>query len=55
MRCSLVMMALVVKVRRYRDGNDTQNAQELSELVAPMSESTRQKILGQNVARVYGL
>ena len=29
--------------------------QELGELVAPMSESTRQKALGENVAKVYGL
>jgi len=29
--------------------------QELGELVAPMSASTRQKVLGENVARVYGL
>jgi predicted TIM-barrel fold metal-dependent hydrolase len=29
--------------------------EELQELVEPMSESTRQKILGENVAKVYGL
>ena len=29
--------------------------QELGELVAPMSASTHQKVLGENVARVYGL
>ena len=29
--------------------------QELGELVAPMSESTRQKVLGENVAKVYDL
>ena len=29
--------------------------EELGELVAPMSASTRQKVLGENVARVYGL
>ena len=33
----------------------THEMQELSELVTPMSEATRQKILGQNVAQVYGL
>ena len=29
--------------------------EELGELVTPMSASTRQKVLGENVARVYGL
>jgi len=29
--------------------------EELRELVEPMSESTRQKVIGENVAQVYGL
>ena len=33
----------------------THEMQELSEPGTPMSEATRQKSLGRNVARVYGL
>jgi len=29
--------------------------EELNELVEPMSDSTRQKVIGENAARVYGL
>jgi hypothetical protein len=29
--------------------------EELQELVEPLSESTRQKIIGANVAQVYGI
>jgi hypothetical protein len=29
--------------------------EELRELVEPMSAATRQKVIGENVARVYGI
>lgn len=31
------------------------DADELEELVEPMSASTRQKVIGDNVAQVYGI